>query len=80
MEVVVTSRVPFLAVDALPTLKVGDQTFKLSRYADLRTMKELVFTIPAAEYQKLDKTRQVTVINGKVWELGRLSTASVKTQ
>jgi hypothetical protein len=72
VEIRVTSQVPFPVMNRLPVLKIGDKTFLLSRYSDLSTLKELVFTLSIDEYNALAKNSEVTVLDGKVWRFGLL--------
>jgi len=73
VEIHVASQVPFPAMDRLPVLGVGDKTFTLSHYSDLKELKELTFTLTYEQYRNISKTSKVTVSDGKVWLFGTIA-------
>lgn len=73
VEIIVSSQVPFPAMNRLPILTIGDKEFTLSRYSDVSELKELTFTLTAKEYQSVAKKDLVTVQDGKIWEFGSLT-------
>jgi hypothetical protein len=73
VEIVLASQVPFPVMDRLPLLQIGKETFKVSRYSDKKTLKEITFTVTQQEYQRLAKEKEVTVLNGKIWKFGSLA-------
>ncbi len=73
VEIRVASQEAFPSMDRLPILQIGKQAFKISRYADKKNLKELTFTLTAAEFKQLDQTSTVTVLDGKIWQFGKLT-------
>lgn len=73
VEISLASQVPFPAMNRLPVLKIGDATFKLSRYSDMKELKELTFTLTHEEYKRISKDGDVSVLNGKVWKFGSIA-------
>jgi hypothetical protein len=73
VEITVASEVPFPVMNRLPILKIGDKKFKLSRYSDVKHLKELTFTLTEKEYQHVSKEAEVSVENGKVWQFAPLA-------
>lgn len=73
VEIIVTSKVHFPVMNSLPVLKIGDKTFTLSRYSDVKELKELTFTLTSDEYKSVTTGDNTQVLNGKVWELGRFT-------
>lgn len=73
VEITFSSQVPFPVLDRLPTLKIGDQTFKLSRYSDMKTLKEITFTVSEAQYRSLSQSAEITIQYDKVWHFGSLA-------
>lgn len=72
VELRLTSQVPFDAIDSLPVLRIGNQTFKLSRYPNKHNLREIAFVLTAQEYQQLNK-RIAPVLNyGKRWQFRAL--------
>lgn len=72
VEIVVASQQPFPAMNRLPVLKIGNKKFMFSRYSDVAQLKELTFTIPADQYNKLSLESEMSVTDGKIWKLGML--------
>lgn len=73
VEITLASQVPFQALDSLPVLKIGNNVYKLSRYSDLKSLKELTFTLSAKEYKAIQKDGAVTITNGKIWKFGSMT-------
>ena len=73
VEITVSSQVPFPAMNRLPVLNIGNKKFKLSRYTDTQTLKEMAFTVPADQYNSLSASSNITVIDGKIWQFGSLA-------
>ncbi|MBX3709685.1 MAG: hypothetical protein KIT56_06770 [Gammaproteobacteria bacterium] len=72
VEIRLASQVPFPVMDRLPVLKIGNQKFFLSRYSDVKELKELIFTLTEEQYKSISKDSEVAVINGKIWKFGKL--------
>jgi hypothetical protein len=49
VEITITSGKPFLQSD-LPVLRIGDQEFTISRYADDGSLNTLIFTLTADDF------------------------------
>ncbi|VVC76386.1 hypothetical protein AQUSIP_16980 [Aquicella siphonis] len=73
VEITLASEVPFQAMNSLPVLKIGNKQYKLSRYTDLKTLKELTFTLSDKEYKEISREGAVTVTNGKIWKFGSIA-------
>lgn len=74
VEITLSSQEPFPVMDRLPLLKVGEQTFKLSRYTDMSTLKEITFTLSDEQYRSISKSAEITIQHNKVWHFGSLAT------
>lgn len=72
VEIRLRSEIAFPAMNRLPVLKIGNKEFKLSYYSDISQLKELTFTLTNEEYKSLAKNSDVSVINGRVWQFGKL--------
>jgi len=73
VEIALASQVPFQVMNRLPLLKIGNKTFKLSRYSDTKALKEITFVLTEKEYQSIPKDKEMSVIDGKIWKFGSLS-------
>jgi hypothetical protein len=73
VEIKIASEVFFPAMDTLPTLKIGKQEFKLSRYSDMASLKEMIFTLTMDQYHALQNDVAITMSDGKVWQFGTLN-------
>lgn len=73
VEITLSSQEPFPVMNRLPLLKVGDQTFKLSRYTDMNSLKEMTFTLSDEEYRALSKSAEITIQHNKLWHFGSLA-------
>lgn len=73
VEITFASEVPYPVTDSLPALTIANQTFTLSRYADMETLKELTFSIPVSRYQQLNQNNQATIkVGNRIWQFGQL--------
>ncbi|WP_367607379.1 alpha/beta hydrolase family protein [Legionella sp. W05-934-2] len=67
-EIRLKSQVPFDAIDSLPVLQIGNQTFTLSRYPDKNNLKEIAFVLTKQQYQQLNRTIAPVLKYGKQWQ------------
>lgn len=74
MEIELTSTRDFGVTDALPTLYIGDQRFRLSRFVDGRTDR-MIFSISDDAYRSLPNGAAIRLVIGgaPVWNFGKLS-------
>jgi hypothetical protein len=74
IEIEVTSSRAFPIGGALPVLKIGAQSFTLSRFPSGKT-DHLIFTLDPTEFASLSNGAEVSVIIGGApqWSMGQLS-------
>lgn len=75
IEIRIASSVPFPPLDKLAVLTIGDKPFTLSRYIDTTGLRAMAFTLSLEDYQALNQTAEVRLINGKIWKFGSLAQA-----
>ena len=75
VEIEIAADRPLPVTDSLPTLTVGGQAFRQSRFADRGRTDRLVFTVPAQQFGRLpDGSAAELRIGGlPAWSLGVVS-------
>lgn len=73
VEIHLASQIFFPAMNTLPVLKIGNKKFIVSRYSHDANLQELTFTLREEDYKNLPPDSEVTLINGKIWQFGKLA-------
>src|SRR5262249_53722134 len=79
VETEITSPNGFPVMNSLPSLRVGNKEFLLSRYPDNGAIDTLIFTLTEAEFAQLPPGEEMSLQYGegnepnRVWNLGSLS-------
>ncbi len=78
VEIEMVSSRRFPVSNALPALKIGENSYTISRFASPATDR-LIFTIDEAEYSKLPNAAPVSIRIGgaPVWEFGQLNKTAI---
>ena len=76
VEITISSQTPFPPRAQLPILVMKNQKFRLSRYSSPRSWHQLIFTLPAHQFdeQRLDTSMYVQYGNGdanKIWRVNQ---------
>jgi hypothetical protein len=75
VEISLNSNVPFLPAGEILVLRIGDQSFDLSRYAANGSTNQIIFVLTQAEFASLKQGDQISVQygsddNGRIWRFG----------
>jgi hypothetical protein len=72
IEIKFASRTPFLIMDSMPTLVIGEMKITRSRYSDAAHLQEITFELSKDQYDQLSRNQKIYIVYSKRWHFGTL--------